>query len=147
MKKLGERLVRKLRLPVPGVFLQRTSFHPAGTAERMRQRARRSALFYRIDEQAVTPVGNRRSRYFLPSAPGRATSTPTGSAAYAVTEAAFHEDKALIEAQQKLIDLDPTRRMLPTSLDAGPTQFRRLVEGLQAAEQANRAPATAVQSS
>jgi len=53
---------------------------------------------------------------------------------YAVTETAFHEDKALIEAQQKLIDLDPSRRMLPTSLDAGPTQFRRLVDTLQTAE-------------
>ena len=31
---------------------------------------------------------------------------------------------------QKLIDLDPERPMLPTSLDAGPTQFRKLVDTL-----------------
>ena len=47
---------------------------------------------------------------------------------YAVTTTAFHEDKRIIEAQQKLIDLEPERAMLPTSLDAGPTQFRKLVE-------------------
>src|SRR4029450_12294391 len=95
-------------------------------------------LFYRVDEQAVTPVGNRDSRYFF--AVGARTSDIDADRVgrlYAATETAFHEDKALIEAQQKLIDLDPARRMLPTSLDAGPTQFRRLVERLQAAEHAD----------
>ncbi|HEV7547761.1 MAG TPA: hypothetical protein VGO42_24595, partial [Reyranella sp.] len=88
-------------------------------------------LFYRIDEQAVTPVGHRGSRYFF--AVGARTSDIDADRVgrlYAVTETAFHEDKALIEAQQKLIDLEPERRMLPTSLDAGPTRFRRLVEDL-----------------
>ena len=51
------------------------------------------------------------------------------------TEVAFHEDKGIIEAQQKLIDLDPERRMLPTSLDAGPTQFRAIVQQFVVAEQ------------
>ena len=49
---------------------------------------------------------------------------------YAIVEAAFNEDKTIIEAQQKLIDMDPGRRMLPTSLDAGPTRFRKLVDTL-----------------
>ena len=31
-----------------------------------------------------------------------------------------------------LIDLDPGRPMLPTSLDAGPTRFRKMVEVLVA---------------
>ena len=53
-----------------------------------------------------------------------------GYGRFAVTEVAFNEDKTLIEAQQKLIDLDPTRTMLPTSLDAGPTQFRKMVDTL-----------------
>ena len=60
---------------------------------------------------------------------------------FAVTETAFHEDKTLIEAQQKMIDLDPERRMLPTSLDAGPTQFRKMVDGLLAASGAPDAAA------
>jgi hypothetical protein len=49
-----------------------------------------------------------------------------------VTTTAFHEDKRIIEAQQQMIDLEPDRPMLPTSLDAGPTQFRKLVEAMAA---------------
>jgi phenylpropionate dioxygenase-like ring-hydroxylating dioxygenase large terminal subunit len=73
----------------------------------------------------------RTSRYFY-AAGARSSDIDPGRVAklYGVTEAAFHEDKSIIEAQQKLIDLDPARRMLPTSLDAGPTQFRRIVQRL-----------------
>jgi phenylpropionate dioxygenase-like ring-hydroxylating dioxygenase large terminal subunit len=139
MKKLGERLDvwNSYDFLFPGLFLQRTSFHPLGTAEQCDGKEPQTPpLFYRVDEQAVTPVSNRDTRYFF--AVGARTSDIDPDRVgrlYAVTEAAFHEDKALIEAQQKVIDLDPTRRMLPTSLDAGPTRFRQLVERLQAAEQ------------
>jgi vanillate O-demethylase monooxygenase subunit len=148
MKKLGERLDvwNSYDFLFPGVFLQRTSFHPAGTAEQSGgNEPHAPPLFHRIDEQAVTPVGARESRYFF--AAGARTSDIDADKVgrlYAVTETAFHEDKALIEAQQKLIDLDPTRRMLPTSLDAGPTQFRRLVDRLQAAEQGPQQQAASV---
>ena len=36
----------------------------------------------------------------------------------------------LTGAERDLIDLDPGRPMLPTSLDAGPTRFRKLVDTL-----------------
>jgi vanillate O-demethylase monooxygenase subunit len=116
----------------PGVFLQRTSFYPAGTARQSGEREPdRPPLFHRIDEQAVTPVSARASRYFY-AAGARKSDIEADKLdrLFAVTETAFGEDKALIEAQQKLIDLEPERRMLPTSLDAGPTRFRRLVEDL-----------------
>jgi phenylpropionate dioxygenase-like ring-hydroxylating dioxygenase large terminal subunit len=116
----------------PGLFLQRTSFHPTGTAERSGHKAPQGEpLFHRVDEQAVTPVSQRASRYFY-AAGARASDIDAEQCErlFALTTTAFHEDKALIEAQQKLIDLDPDRRMLPTSLDAGPTQFRKLVEAL-----------------
>jgi len=116
----------------PGVFLQRTSFYPAGTARQSGgQEPDRPPLFHRIDEQAVTPVSARASRYFY-AAGARASDIEADrlDRLFAVTETAFGEDKALIEGQQKLIDLEPERRMLPTSLDAGPTRFRRLVEDL-----------------
>ena len=96
--------------------------------------ARRPAvepLFHRIDEQAVTPVGRRASRYFY-AVGTRAQDIDPGKLErlFGVTTAAFYEDKRIIEAQQKLIDLEPDRPMLPTSLDAGPTQFRKLVDTL-----------------
>jgi len=116
----------------PGVFLLRTSFYAAGTAERCKlEPPSEPPLFLRVDDQAVTPMTARTSRYFYAAGarsgdfdPGRVEKL------YGVTEAAFHEDKSIIEAQQKLIDLEPARRMLPTSLDAGPTQFRRIVQRL-----------------
>jgi vanillate O-demethylase monooxygenase subunit len=139
MKRLGERLDvwNSYDFVFPGIFLQRTGFYPLGTAEQSGGKAPTGEpLFLRLDEQAVTPIGRRAARYFY-SVGTRAADIDAEKLdrLYAVTEIAFHEDKRLIEAQQKLIDLDPERRMLPTSLDGGPTQFRKLVDALQVAEQ------------
>ena len=134
MRKLGERVDvwNSYDFLFPGIFLQRTDFHPAGTAERSDGKAPEGQpLFHRIDEQAVTPVGRRASRYFY-AVGTRARDIDPGKLErlFEVTTAAFHEDKRIIEAQQKLIDLDPDRAMLPTSLDDGPTRFRKLVDAL-----------------
>jgi len=137
MKKLGERLDvwNSYDFLFPGIFLQRTSFYPAGTAERSGGKAPAGEpLFHRIDEQAVTPVGSRASRYFY-AVGTRAKDIDADKLGrlFDVTTTAFYEDKRIIEAQQKLIDLEPGRAMLPTSLDAGPTQFRKLVEAMAVA--------------
>lgn len=137
MRKLGERVDvwNSYDFLFPGIFLQRTDFHPAGTAERSGGKAPEGEpLFHRIDEQAVTPVGRRASRYFY-AVGTRARDIDPGKLErlFEVTTAAFHEDKRIIEAQQKLIDLEPGRAMLPTSLDAGPTRFRKLVDTLTSA--------------
>jgi phenylpropionate dioxygenase-like ring-hydroxylating dioxygenase large terminal subunit len=136
MRKLGEEVDvwTTYDFLFPGIFLQRTCFHPAGTADRSGRGAPQGEpLFYRIDEQAVTPIGGRTSRYFY-AAGARATDIDPDrlERLFAVTTTAFHEDKRLIEAQQKLIALEPDRKMLPTSLDTGPTQFRKLVEAMAA---------------
>ena len=136
-RKLGERadVWTAYDFLFPGLFLQRTGFHPPGTAERSGGRVPQGTpLFHRVDEQAVTPVSARASRYFY-AVGARASDIDEDQCErlFALTTTAFHEDKALIEAQQKLIDLDPERRMLPTSLDAGPTQFRKMVEAMTAA--------------
>jgi vanillate O-demethylase monooxygenase subunit len=138
MKRLGETVDvwTTYDFVFPGIFLQRTAFFPAGTAVASGRRApERTPLFHRLDEQAVTPVTGRRSRYFY-SVGTRAADIDADKLErlYAVTTTAFHEDKRIIEAQQKLIDLEPGRAMLPTSLDAGPTQFRKMVEAMAAAQ-------------
>src|SRR2546429_638070 len=92
----------------PGGSRQATSITP-GTAQRAGGRAPQEApLFDRVDEQAVTPVSARASRYFY-AVGARASDIDEDQCErlYALTSTAFHEDKALIEAQQKLIDLDP----------------------------------------
>ncbi len=128
MKRFGERvdMWTAYDFVFPGVFLQRTVFFPCGTAE-----PDVPPLFYRLDEQAVTPMTARTSRYFY--AAGARSDDITDERVerlFDVTRTAFLEDKRLIEAQQKTIDLDPDRPMLPTSLDAGPTQFRKMVEAM-----------------
>lgn len=140
MKKLGERVDvwNSYDFLFPGIFIQRTGFYPAGAAERFGGREpQEPPLFLRIDDQAVTPIGPRSARYFF-AAGARSSDIDPGKVdrLFATTETAFYEDKRIIEAQQKLIDLEPGRRMLPTSLDAGPTQFRRIVDRLIEAEAA-----------
>lgn len=147
-KKLGERadVWTTYDFLFPGLFLQRTTFWPAGTAARSGGgEPAGEPLFHRVDEQAVTPVSARTSRYFYAAGARRQDiDADKLERLFAVTAAAFGEDKALIEAQQKLIDLDPGRRMLPTSLDAGPTRFRKLVDTLLAGDGAP--PTSAVRS-
>ena len=68
-------------------------------------------LFVRLDEQAVTPMSETTSRYFYATG---ARSADADAALvdemFRFTEIAFHEDKAIIEAQQKVIALDPAGR-------------------------------------
>jgi len=132
MKKIGETadVWTTYDFLFPGIFLQRTAFYPAGTAEKSGQRdPEGEPLFYRVDEQAVTPVGPRASRYFYAvGTRARDIDADRLERLFGVTTAAFYEDKTIIEAQQKLIDRDPARPMLGTSLDAGPTHFRKMVD-------------------
>lgn len=115
---------------VPGIFLMRTAWYAPGTADRLQLKPpTEPPVFLRCDEQAVTPMTTRSARYFF------ATGARSGDIdqvqlerMYGVVEAAFGEDKDIIEAQQIVIDREPTRRMLPTSFDAGPTQFRRILQ-------------------
>ena len=54
------------------------------------------------------------------------------------TAGAFEEDKAIIEAQQRIIDLDPSAPIVNVVGDAGGVQARRLVERMAALASAPR---------
>lgn len=121
---------------VPGLFIQRPAWYPPGTAERYDGQApTEEPLFIRCDDQAVIPVTETTSRYFY-SAGGRSkdASPELAGEIFRFTEVAFHEDKAIIEAQQKVIAQDPGRQMVSLSMDGGPTLFRGIVRELIAAE-------------
>ena len=121
---------------VPGIFIQRPAWYPPGTAKRMdMQPPTEPPLFVRCDDQAVIAETGRTSRYFY--AVGARSSDATVELAdemFRFTEMAFHEDKDIIEAQQKVIDLDPERQMMSLSFDAGPNLFRGIVQQLVEAE-------------
>ena len=53
---------------------------------------------------------------------------------------AFHEDKALIEAQQKLLEQDPEFRLRVLGADEGLTHVRQLLKKRIAAEREGEQP-------
>ncbi len=57
---------------------------------------------------------------------------------YQVTVAAFNEDKDMLEAEQRIIDLDPAAPQIDLVDDAGGLQARRMVERLLAEEGGRR---------
>lgn len=129
---------------VPGIFVQKTSWYPAGTASASGfGEPVAEPYFTRCDDQAVTPVDERETLYFY-AAGARSQDVDDGFVAKNMkfTRAAFLEDKRIIEAQQKVIDSDPDHPMLTTSFDGGLTTFRRLVAQMVAAE-SEGAPAVA----
>ena len=56
------------------------------------------------------------------------------TAARETTEKAFSEDKAMIEAQQRIINLTPGRRFRSTTADKGVVLYNRIIEKLVSEE-------------
>jgi phenylpropionate dioxygenase-like ring-hydroxylating dioxygenase large terminal subunit len=119
---------------IPGVLLMTGGLFPLGTA--------RASDFAAPDlsaavggvtftSQAVTPVGEKTSRYFFSWGPRKGH----GDEAHrdllmSIAAKAFAEDKMMIEAQQKVVDGTPNPRIMPTAHDRGLTMFNRMVERL-----------------
>jgi vanillate O-demethylase monooxygenase subunit len=122
---------------VPGVFLLATQSHPRGTAVACHMEAPSAEPLWRsLTSQAVTPITERQTIYYYSGCLGRGYATEENSRQQiAVFEKAFAEDKAMIEAQQRVVDRTPERRMMILATDGALNQFRRLMAGLIAAEQ------------
>ena len=123
---------------VPGVFLLTTRHYPAGTAQRSPLDAPDDVpLFTTFSCQAVTPLTARSACYFFAYGPWTrhpdAAAMKDGYAKLALQ--AFNEDKTLIEAQQRIIDADPSRRMTLFDVDRAPVQYNRLAASLMEQEQ------------
>jgi len=59
---------------------------------------------------------------------------------FAVINAAFAEDKATIEGQQRIWDLtDPARKKVGIPQDKAPGRFRKMISDRVKAEQSNQA--------
>lgn len=118
---------------VPGVLHLVVETFPAGTAagcDLGAPPADLPSLRVTYTAQAATPVADGRSRYLFSTGFKQPASPESVQLLMDVTLAAFAEDKAMIEAQQQVIQLDPARRIMPTAADKGVTLFNRLVERL-----------------
>ena len=84
--------------------------------------------------QAVTPMTDKTARYFFSWGPHRGHGDEAlRDGMMRMADMAFAEDKRMIEAQQRVIDLAPAdARIMPTSHDRGVTLFNRLVAKLAA---------------
>lgn len=123
----------------PGILLMYNAAYPRGTAERLRrsepQRERDGPLTESFTSQAVTPLTDTSSRYFFSWGPRSGEgSDAMADMMYQVATVAFGEDKDIIEAQQRIINLDPDRKELLNSADLGPTQMRQVIADLIKAE-------------
>ena len=111
---------------LPGVLLMDSGSAPTGT-RRARGPPLDAAQFFGC--QAVTPETETTSHYFFQQCHGFALDDPsvTQNLAEAV-RAGFLEDKDMILAQQRILDLDPEVPMLGMRMDTALASFRTLIE-------------------
>lgn len=123
---------------VPGVLLMTGGAFPAGTAQACGHGSpdlSEAVSGVTFTSQAVTPLTEKTARYFFSWGPR----TGHGDEAHrdllmSIAARAFEEDRVMIEAQQKVIDLTPEPRVMPTAHDRGVTLYNRLVERLAKAD-------------
>jgi phenylpropionate dioxygenase-like ring-hydroxylating dioxygenase large terminal subunit len=117
---------------VPGILLMSSGAYPTGTAKACNMGPPDPSLpseSVTFTSQAVTPMGDKSSRYFFSWGPR----VDQGDAAMrdmlmGIADMAFTEDRIIIEAQQRVIDASPGRNIMPTTGDKGVTMFNGLVD-------------------
>lgn len=123
---------------VPGILLMPGASYPAGTAERLGNAPPPPDLRAEgvtFTSQAVTALTGKTSRYFFSWGPHRDHGdTALRDRLMGIAGQAFGEDKTMIEAQQRVIDRDPARAVMPTTNDKGVVLYNRLVSRLAQAE-------------
>jgi vanillate O-demethylase monooxygenase subunit len=117
----------------PGVFVMTNKSYPHGQAEHDGLRAPSAKpMTHRIEQQAVTPIDERRTRYFFATG-FESANLPSKliEGIFATIMAAFAEDREMIEGQQRIWDATPAgtpMTFLPQ--DKGPAMMRRTLERL-----------------
>jgi vanillate O-demethylase monooxygenase subunit len=117
---------------VPGILAFIAEAFPCGSADALKgQSPQLDKLPEAFATHAVTPLTEKTARYFyMNGAHRRGNESKYDPAARRVTENAFAEDKKMIEAQQRNLDMTPGWRFVPTAADHGAILFNRLLERL-----------------
>ena len=126
---------------VPGIFFLESMFAPAGTgAERGKTAGTRQ---YR-NCQFMTPETRRTTHFFWNYLHNFDLEDPNIALSLCNSlREGFMEDKAIIEAQQKLFDRDPGFKLLAIAADAPLSHFRWTLNQRIAAERAQALPTAA----
>jgi phenylpropionate dioxygenase-like ring-hydroxylating dioxygenase large terminal subunit len=119
---------------IPGILLMWSGSFKVGTAAACNyERPDYSQAIHGVTftSQAVTPMADRKARYFFSWGPHRQHGDEAmRDFLMTVAAQAFDEDKTMIEAQQRVIDSAPEAVVMPTAHDRGVTMFNRLVARL-----------------
>ncbi len=132
---------------LPGVLLMTGGAFPVGTKDQLDGKTPNLDLAIggvTFTSQAVTPLTAKTSRYFFSWGPHREHGDAASrDAMMAIAHKAFTEDRTIIEAQQRVIDITPEPRIMPTSADRAITLFNQLVAKRLREEQGSVAKARA----
>jgi vanillate O-demethylase monooxygenase subunit len=118
---------------LPGIFVMRAARYPSGTATAFggQEPVGIEPIVRNVEQQAVTPVSERRTAYHY--ATGLVGSSPAMTEQLTqrmdVVIAAFEEDRAMIEGQQRIWDL--TAPSVPKAFlpqDKGPHLMRQMIK-------------------
>jgi vanillate O-demethylase monooxygenase subunit len=130
---------------VPGVLLMRTENHPPGSAERFGNgEPQGEPIHASFTSQAVTGMTDHTSRYFYSWGPRacEAQEYPQmPDLMFDLAVRAFEEDRQMIEAQQRNLDLRPEPDPLMIGHDRGPSLMRAVMQKLVSLEMAGVAGA------
>lgn len=123
---------------VPGIFLLTTEFFSAGAIDRAGgRRPAETPLHRHFSCQAVTPLADRTTRYFYAFGPEQ-RSKISADAFAKISEMAFAEDKAMITAQQQVIDASVGVRPRLLHMDKMNAKFDSIMRALLAEEAGER---------
>ncbi len=120
----------------PGVLIMFSAMYPSGTAddcERGHPAADVEPVTANFTSQAITPMTDGSTRYYFcwgPRAQEHEKDPKLLEGMWALANMAFAEDKNMIEAQQKNIQLQTGAPMVSITDDRGPTMFRKVVDKL-----------------
>jgi phenylpropionate dioxygenase-like ring-hydroxylating dioxygenase large terminal subunit len=126
---------------IPGIFFLESMFSPAGSGS---ENGNREGTREYRNCQFMTPETRRTTHFFwtyLNNYEGDDHNVSRSLHQSLID--GFMEDKHLIEAQQKMIDLDPTFKLQAIASDAALSHFRMTFNKLEAAERADEATAQA----
>lgn len=116
----------------PGILLMYSAYYPASELpEDGRSKPHSEPLSVQFTSQAVTPMTDQTSRYFFTWGPRRADpgAEELADQLMGLGAMAFAEDREIIEAQQRIVNMGPARQILTTA-DTGPTLMRRVLREL-----------------
>jgi phenylpropionate dioxygenase-like ring-hydroxylating dioxygenase large terminal subunit len=122
---------------VPGILIVKDKLFAVGAANSPGPTDADLARPFTVVNHAVTPLSDRRTRYFYSTGPHRDYGDGMErkrDILLEIAERAFAEDRAMIEGQQGIIDSLPRRRFNPTSNDRGVLLFNEIVEKLTDAQ-------------